>query len=120
MKTLNLALITLAFLLVFSAHAEPLTVTGAVAYVSEDHGNVDTDISLATLTASGINKGDLFTVTHGDRSFDVYMGDTYSDVPKGDFVGFINSAGTLRIARNFDDAAAALGVAVGDSLTVSK
>jgi S-adenosylmethionine hydrolase len=93
-------------------------VTGNVAYVGEEYGNIDTDITPERLVDLEVGKGDTFTVGFGDKEFEVYLGDTYSDVPKGDWIAFINSSGTLRIARNFDNAAETLGVVVGDEITL--
>lgn len=89
-----------------------------VMRIDENHGNIDTDATAETLAGIGLSKGDSFPVGFGDKEVTVYLGDTYSDVPRGDWVAFITSYGNLRIARNYEDAAAALGVAVGDTLTL--
>lgn len=119
MKALQVSAMIVMLLVAITAIAgHHRQVTGKVAYIGEEYGNVDTDITPERLVDLEVEKGDTFTIGFGDKEFEVYLGDTYSDVPKGDWVAFINSMGTLRIARNFDNAAEALGVAVGDEITL--
>ncbi len=94
--------------------------TGSVILVSEDHGNIDTDISRDTLQAKGISKGDTLRVSFGDQQFSVPLAETYGDVDKGEWVAFINWEEKLRIARNADNAARTLGVSEGDQIGLQK
>lgn len=89
-----------------------------VSAISDDHGNIDTNAGAEAIAELQLQKGKSFPVGFGDKEFKVYFGDTYSDVPRGDWVAFVTEGGTLRIARNFEDAAATLGVKVGDTITL--
>jgi len=93
-------------------------VDGVVRAIMSDYGNIDTSFEPADLQSIGVAKGDTFTVGFGDKEFEVYLGDTYSDVPRGDWVAFITADGKLRIARNFENAAQTLGVKEGDKITL--
>ena len=46
------------------------------------------------------------------------MGTTYSDVPRGGWVALLNRDGTLRIARNLENAGETLGAKAGDRLFI--
>ncbi len=115
--TLTLAIFALALPALVEAKHHRQAAT-EVMRVDEEHGNIDTNATAETLDELGLSKGDTFPVGFGDTEVMVYLGDTYSDVPRGDWVAFITSYGNLRIARNYDNAAAALGVAVGDTITL--
>ncbi len=117
---------TIALILMAALAAAPMTLaakhhrqaSAEVMRVDENHGNIDTNASADTLAELEISKGASFPVSFGDTEVMVYFSDTYSDVPRGDWVAFITSYGNLRIARNYDDAAKALGVKVGDVITL--
>lgn len=115
---------TLVTLIIIAAFAFPAAAKhhrqaeAEVLLVSEEYGNIETNATAETLTALGLEKGDTFPVAFGDTEVRVYLGDTYSDVPRGDFVAFITDQGNLRIARNYENAATALGVSTGDTITL--
>ena len=118
-------LIAMTMLLVFAgmaffAAAENAGIEGRVTAINEKYGNIDTDVSAQDMMKLNVNQGDSVTITAGDRHFSVYLGTTYSDVPKGDWVAFLTTDGNIRIARNFDNAAKALGVKVGDSISITR
>ncbi len=87
-----------------------------VIHISEDYGNVDTSGTVETLEELGLMKGNSFPVAFGGTEVMVYLGETYSDVPRGDWVAFVTDQGNIRLARNYENAAATLGVAVGDKV----
>lgn len=113
----------IALFLLFSAliatAAEPRQIQGTVEDIAASYGNIDTSIVAAAFATLGVKQGDSFQVAFSGKHFSVYLGDTYSDVPKGDWVAFMTADGKLRIARNMDDAAQALGVKKGDTITLS-
>lgn len=120
MKMPNL-FVALVLLLVahVAAAADANQVQGKITAINATYGNIDTDIKPESLAPLGIKEGDSVTLTFGDKKFDVYIGESYSDVPKGDWVAFITTSnGTLRIARNLDNAARSLGVKEGDTITL--
>jgi S-adenosylmethionine hydrolase len=91
---------------------------GRISEISQSYGNLYTDLVQSDLSKLGIIMGSVFTVTHGDSTVNVLLGTTYSDVPRGDWVGLFNSEGLLQIARNFENAAKTLGCRHGDSLFI--
>jgi len=89
-----------------------------VVHISEEYGNIETNATAAALEEIGLSAGDSFPVGFDGKEVRVYLGTTYSDVPRGDWVAFITEAGNLRLARNFENAATTLGVEVGDTLVL--
>lgn len=119
MRTLSLVLLTMALILAGTAAAKHhRQATAEVMHIDDVHGNIDTNATADTLDELDLSKGDSFPVAYGDREVTVYLGETYSDVPRGDWIAFITGEGNLRIARNFEDAASTLGVEVGDTITL--
>ena len=92
---------------------------GSVLLITEDFGNMDTSITETQLQVLGITLGDDFDLTHKDTTVSVHFGFTYSDVPEGEWVSFINETAKLRIARNYENAAMTLKASVGDEITIS-
>ncbi|MDZ7684049.1 MAG: SAM hydroxide adenosyltransferase [Gammaproteobacteria bacterium] len=119
MRTLSIALVTIALVLAGTATAKHHRQAAAeVMRIDEQHGNIDTNATAETLDELDLSTGDSFPVRFGDREVTVYLGETYSDVPRGDWIAFITGGGNLRIARNFEDAASTLGVEAGDTITL--
>ena len=81
-------------------------------------GNINTEFVAADLKRLGIKKGDKFQVSFGDKTATVFLGTTYSDVSSGEWIGFIESEGFLKIARNWEDAAGTLGCKEEDDLCI--
>lgn len=120
MKLLQFALLMTSVLLAQALFADDhRQVTGNVAAISAEYGNIDTDLAVSDLEPLELEQGDTFSVSFGDKTFAVYLGTTYSDVPRGDWVAFVTEMGNLRIARNFENAATTLGVEQGDAITLS-
>jgi pimeloyl-ACP methyl ester carboxylesterase len=91
---------------------------GRIREISQSYGNLYTDLVESDLSKLGIIKGSSFTVSHGDDTVTVMLGASYSDVPRGDWIGLFNSEGLLQIARNFENAARTLGCRQGDGLFI--
>lgn len=121
MKLVQIALLLTMSLLLAPALAADhhRQVKGNVAAIGAEYGNIDTDLAVSDLEPLGLQKGDSFSVSFGDKTFAVYLGTTYSDVPRGDWVAFVTEMGNLRIARNFENAATTLGVEQGDTIILS-
>ena len=90
-----------------------------VVGLGESYGNLYTQFVQDDLDRLGIRQGDKFIVGMGDRSFEVLLGKDYSDVPRGRWVAFLTAEGTLKIARNFADAAKTLGCKSGDEIHIT-
>lgn len=112
-------LFTALMLLLVALLAHAGEVEGSVTDVTADYGNIDTDITYQQLESLGVNAGDEFTIKFGGKRVTAHFGTTYGDVPKGEWVGVLNGMGTLRLARNFANAAETLGVRAGDTLTIA-
>lgn len=95
---------------------EPIMAT--IVRIPEGYRNLNTDVSGAPLSECGIVPGSVFGVRFRDRTFTALLGEDYSDVPEGEWVGLIEENGKLQLAISFGDAAAQLGCAVGDTLYI--
>jgi hypothetical protein len=91
-----------------------------VRAISSSYGNLDTEFTSEDLDAINVKRGDSFWLSFNDKTFKVFYGTTYSDVPQGAWVAFITAEATLRIARNYDSAATTLGCQVGDTLMITR
>lgn len=100
--------------------ADATSIKGQVTAIDPDYGNIDTDLTPDAVVSLKAKQGDTITIAHGDKHFSVYLGTTYSDVPKGDWVAFLTTTGNIRFARNYDNAAKALGVKTGDTIELYK
>ncbi len=94
-------------------------VAAQVESITEDYGNVDTNVSWEQVVELGLEQGSKFTIRFSDKTFEVQLGTTYGDVERGDWVGLITDTGVLRLARNFDNAADTLGCKVGDTIIIT-
>ncbi|XOV86001.1 MAG: SAM hydroxide adenosyltransferase [Pseudomonadota bacterium] len=112
---ITLVALLLAFGVAAKHHRQVIT---EVVYISDDYGNVAVDAGAEALAELALSRGDTFTVGFGEKEFPIYFGETFSDVPRGDWVAFLTPAGNLLIARNYENAADTLGVSVGDKVTL--
>ncbi len=113
--------VVLAVCMALVAHGGELKDGGAYGQIkslSEGFGNLDTDLLSSDLAKLGITEGSRFALTHKETTVDVVMGTTYSDVPRGGWVALLNRDGTLRIARNLENAGETLGAKAGDRLFI--
>ena len=94
--------------------------SGRIAQVGEEYGNLETSLVASDLVHLGLAKGDTFTAVCNGNEISVVLGDTYSDVPEGDWIAFINWEGKLRLARNLRNASEALSATAGDAVTISR
>jgi S-adenosylmethionine hydrolase len=96
------------------------TVEGKIHEVSDNHGNLNTDIDEALVTEAGLQKGGKFLFTCNGQTFTATFGTTYDDVASGDWVGFINWEKKLRVARNAANAAQTSGCGLNDLVTITR
>jgi SAM hydroxide adenosyltransferase C-terminal domain len=89
-----------------------------VLAVHPSYGNFNTTFSTSDLDTLGITKNTYFFVGCRDRFFRIYYGTTYSDVAQGFWIAFAGAEGTLRIARNFANAAQSLRCHTGDNIYI--
>ena len=70
------------------------------------------------LTEWGLQQGDYFLIeTHGELRR-VYFGESYGDVPLGDWVAFPTASDTILLARNHQSAAESAALSLGDDITL--
>ena len=82
-------------------------------------GNLRLGATPADLAGAGLaDRPDLWARC-GERVVGLARGETFADVPEGEYVLLVDSSGWLAIARNADDAAAGLSANVGDAVVVS-
>ena len=81
-------------------------------------GNLQLAARLADLAAFGAMPGETVQVRVGDRTGIGTVGRTFADVPPGDTVVFVDSAGHVAIAVNGGSAADRLGCTTGDSVVL--
>jgi hypothetical protein len=101
---------------VFTADGAFTKVTG----VDASFGNLETEFTSPDLDALDIKRGNSFWVSFNETTVKVHLGTTYSDVEKGEWIAFINANGTLRIARNYANAATTLGCKEGDTIMIAR
>ena len=89
-----------------------------VTRISEEYANINTDITLPQLESHGITHGTTFNVKFKTRTMKAFLGKTYSDVPKKDWVALIEEDGKLQIAISFGHAATDIGCKAGDTLYI--
>ncbi len=96
---------------------------GAYAKVKSIHpafGNLETEFIEKDLNALGIVKKTYFQLIFKDKTFKVFYGAAYSDVPKGEWIALLTANGTIEIARNFKNAGDTLGCKKGDRIFIKK
>ncbi len=109
MKKLTSLLVTLLLALTLAQATFAYTaVEGNVSEIQK-YGNIV--LSIASLTDSGYEYGDILAVTIDGKTFDVPFGTNYSDVDTGELILRDNS-GIFVLAINMGDFASAHGIAV--------
>ena len=113
--------IDVATLVAIELPAPAVRVDALVAEVLEvdRFGNLRLAATADDLRAAGLADRDALTVRVGERAAAARFGETFADVPEGEYVLLVDSSGWLAVARNADDAAAGLSAAVGDGVVVS-
>jgi len=94
----------------------PEAIVGEVALV-DSFGNLQTTV---VGDASAMPVGAKVMLMFGGRRRVAYVGRTFSDVPTGKLVIYVDSAGYLAVAVNGGNAAQKLGVTAGTEITVRR
>jgi len=81
----------------------PAGISGTVFAVDGPYGNTITDITRDQFAALGYNAGDNVRFTLGDRILESPFVKTFSDVPVGKPLFYIDSRGRLALAINQGD-----------------
>jgi len=91
-----------------------------VTNITSDYGNINTEFSEADLHKLQILGQTHFQVKYREQKFSVFLASAYADVSRGEWVAFLTAEGQLRIARNFENAAHALGCKAGDRIFLTR
>lgn len=114
--------------LVAIAYQEPTVsddaVSGTIPILDIQFGNVWTNIPQTILEEFGIAKDETLVVTISEAGDEKYQGEipyvyTFSDVPEGDPLVYINSLGNVSLALNYDNFAATHGIGSGADWHIS-
>jgi hypothetical protein len=89
-----------------------------IKYIHPVYGNMEIDLIEKDLKKLEIQKGTSFKLTFKDKQVNVFWGDAYGDVPKGEWVAFVTANGILEVARNFENAGKTLGCKVDDKIFI--
>ena len=98
--------------------APPGGLEARVTRISDEFANINTDLSGKTLARYGIVLQKPFAMRFKERTVQAVLCKDYGEVPKGDWVGLIETDGTLQVAISFGHAATELGVKVGDRVYI--
>jgi len=96
---------------------------GAYSKVIRIHpkwGNIDTELVPSDMEKLGIKTGDTFTLAFNKKTAKVYLGKTFGDVAKGEWIAFFKEDGLLQVARNLERAEKILGCKEGDMVFIQK
>ena len=93
---------------------------GQVIAIDGPYGNLITDVDATTFAQLGYAPGDKVRVRLAGRSIDVPLAHTFSDVPHGAPLLFIDSRGHLGLALNQDSFARRYNVTVPSALAIPR
>lgn len=80
------------------------------------YGNIYTSFIANDMQQLGIERGDTFKLTHNNQTLIVTYATTYSDVPLGEWVAFIDPESYIQVSRNYKNATDTIGAVKGDAL----
>lgn len=83
------------------------------------YGNIYTSFVLDDLNELDIKLGERFRLTHGSQTVVVTFATSYSDVPLGEWVAFVDPEGRIQLSRNYANATATLSARKSDPLLIS-
>lgn len=98
---------------------KPARLQAWVSDISPTYGNFEISMTTASLDRIGLELGDRFRLWTGEEAFEVRWANTYTDVPRGNWVAFENEFGLIQVAINHGDAAGAADIATGEAVQVS-
>jgi S-adenosylmethionine hydrolase len=101
-----------------SAAVDAAGLTGDVVGLDGPYGNLVTNVPEATFAKLGYNIGDSVTITINNKPLTMPFVKTFSDVPEGQPLLYIDSRGRLSAAINLGDFAKVNGIAPPVKITV--
>ena len=118
MKRLFRLFIVPLFFVAFSCAADSEIFDAQVASVETEYTNIDTNLSITTLKAKGMQLGDQIQFEHQDRVMYATYAAEYTDVKRGGWIATENEDGTLELAISFGGACEEINCKVGDPLLI--
>ena len=107
---------------VFPQYAKPQIknreVIGEILHI-DNFGNIISNISKEVLEKIGVNYGDFIDITLGDKSLNLILYSTYSDVQIGKPLAIIGSHDYLEVAINQSNASRIFKKEIGETFKVS-
>jgi S-adenosylmethionine hydrolase len=104
----------------FTQADQNLTITGHIRNIAPEYGNLNTSFTQADLDQLGLVSTDQFLIQADHRQISVTLGTQYADVARGQWIGFIDWEGFLRIAVHYGNAAEQLTVHQHSQLQLSR
>ena len=104
----------------FTQADQNLTITGHIRNIAPEYGNLNTSFTQADLDQLGLVSLDQFLLQTDNRYITITLGQQYADVPSGQWIGFIDWEGFLRIAIHYGNAAEQLTVHQHSQLQLSR
>ncbi len=101
-------------------HAEEHRFDTRVTEIASAYGNVRLDAQPADFAALGILQFHYFALRVGDKTYRVRYARDFSEVKRGEWVAFPDADGFTWLSRNFENAAATAGLAIGSKLSVQR
>jgi S-adenosylmethionine hydrolase len=121
-RSLHIGIVIFAWLLnlgIAQAH-ENKQIEGHIRNISPEYGNLNTSFTQADLDALELKLTGRFLIKVDQQPVLITLGEQYQDVDKGQWVGFIDWEGFLRIAIHYGNAAEKLAVKPLSSLQLSR
>jgi len=121
-RTLHIGAIIFTWLFslgIVQAH-ENRQIEGHIRNISAEYGNLNTSFTQADLDALEITLAGHFLIKVDQQQVLITLGEQYQDVAKGQWVGFIDWEGFLRVAIHYGNAADKLGAKPLSSLQLSR
>ncbi len=104
----------------FAQADQNLTIPGHIRNIAPEYGNLNTSFTQADLDQLGLVSLDQFLLQTDNRQIRITLGQQYADVPSGQWIGFIDWEGFLRIAIHYGNAAEQLTVHQHSQLQLSR
>jgi len=119
-RTLGIIILVWLFNLSMVQGHENTQIKGHIRNISPEYGNLNTSFTQADLDQLALVHTDRFLIQTDNRQISVTLGQQYADVARGQWIGFIDWEGFLRIAIHFGNAADKLAVRQDSQLVLSR
>ncbi|GAB5561937.1 MAG: hypothetical protein SynsKO_35840 [Synoicihabitans sp.] len=97
---------------------EDHAIRNQVTAVNVFYGNAFLGFHPGELTAAGIHQGESYEVESGGDSWSVFYGESYGDVPEGEWVMFPTADEEIMLVRNHQSAIKTANLSVGDVVRI--